>query len=143
MNIDLDKLEAIAKAATQEEWRAASSYSSIVGCPVVGQSGRVIADIAFLNHQGDRPKEAFDKYRKECAGNSVHIAAFSPPTALALIAQARELQTLKAAIVEQEYRDKLVKEYLSGRRSGFIDALDAFVAFVRKAREALKETDNE
>jgi len=75
--IDLDALERIAKAATPGPWQPYASQPEVsVMC-----SGKVLASIEVRNGFGWRDME--------------HIAAFSPTTALALIARVRELQKQK------------------------------------------------
>jgi hypothetical protein len=67
VTLDLDALEAVAKAATPGPWGASRS-----GLKVISADGWLVAEAW-------NPQSA----------NVAHIAAFDPPTVLALIEQAR------------------------------------------------------
>jgi hypothetical protein len=90
--LDLDALEAIAAAATPGPWQPYASQPEVsVMC-----SGKVLASIEVRNGFGWRDME--------------HIAAFSPTTALALIARVRELERRPLSV---SYRHVL-KDYMAG-----------------------------
>jgi hypothetical protein len=83
------KLRQVAEAATPGPWLAASSASSICGLPVVGPGGRMICEMTLAKpwpeQMGPSPKvAAFNAEQKRTAA---HIAAFDPPTVLALLAE--------------------------------------------------------
>jgi hypothetical protein len=89
--IDIDQLEAVAKAATPAKWtldkpvRDKDGWST--GVAVAGTPGR--QGIYASPDGGSFP-----------AGDARHIATFDPPTVLALIA---ELRAARAALVDWRY----------------------------------------
>jgi hypothetical protein len=82
VKLDLDELEAVAKAATQDGWHFhATMRDDPETCGVeIGMPGW-IADFDI-----ERPEDA------------IHCAAFDPPTALALIAEIRRLRFVDTEI---------------------------------------------
>lgn len=78
-DLDLDALEAVAQAATPGPWQV---LDSIHGDPVVHQ-----VDRAILSGGGVATAFHGEDYGR---ADAVHIAAFDPPTVLALIAELRD-----------------------------------------------------
>lgn len=77
--VDLDALEATARAATQGEWHYRPTVLGMVNTTVSVDDGTHVA------------------YPSVChalPSNATHIAAFDPPTALALIARLREAEAV-------------------------------------------------
>jgi hypothetical protein len=86
-DIDLAALAAVAEAATPGPWQV---LDSIHGDPIVHQVGK-----GFLS--GGGVATAFHGEDYGCAV-AAHIAAFDPPTVLALIAEAREAERLRGEV---------------------------------------------
>lgn len=78
MELDLDALERIAQAATPGPWRHVET--------AWGESVEVDEQQLFIESYGVTYAWNGD--------NAAHIAAFDPPTALALIARVRELEAI-------------------------------------------------
>jgi hypothetical protein len=78
--IDLDELERIARAATQdnEQWHYEESWNN---------AGMPLADLRIPGHNGGASVEML-------LDDAAHIAANSPATTLALIARIRELESV-------------------------------------------------
>ena len=56
-------------------WRAASGPSSIVGWPVVAQSGRLICNVSFIQNTDDITGPDYAAYKEQCGANARLIAA--------------------------------------------------------------------
>jgi hypothetical protein len=96
--IDLDGLEKVAREATQERWKAVVDQRRINRWRVDSQDDQAwIADIV----------QATRGYFPECAARAAHIAAFDPPTVLALIALARSAQPPQAREAEDGAVERL------------------------------------
>lgn len=81
MNIDLDALESIARAVeTPGPWETR--------CEGYGEPTRVCHDSEYVIYLG------YDLAADLGPQDAEHIAAFDPPTALALIARVRELEAI-------------------------------------------------
>lgn len=85
--LDLDKLEVIARAATGGEWRMAGTKDR--PCPVVSATGPEGYQIHSMLHVKARDPDVWRHMQPIYVRDAAHIAAFDPPTALALIAAAR------------------------------------------------------
>lgn len=93
-DLNLDSLTAVAEAATPGPWFTHDEHGrdftdeawSYIA--VITQSGDEIAATAY---PGDRDNG-------DANANAAHIATFSPPTVLALIAEARDAQRLRAEL---------------------------------------------
>lgn len=85
MNIDLDRLETIAKAATQGAWSADGPAN-----PAPDDNLTVGPDTG----EGFNPDtgKGVIAYVQPSWDDATHIATFNPPTVLALIARIRELE---------------------------------------------------
>lgn len=61
---------------TPEPWIVAAKPSSVVGWPIVAQSGRVIASLNYVQHSKIDPKvEGDDAFNRESRANGALIAA--------------------------------------------------------------------
>jgi hypothetical protein len=78
---ELARLEAVARAATQDDWDF--NYYSMVDCSKFVDSDEYICTV---------PPTSGDTATGEHLANAIHIAAFDPPTVLALLAELRELR---------------------------------------------------
>lgn len=56
-------------------WRAAAGPSSIVGWPVVAQSGRLICNVGFIGKTDDVTDPEYISYKEQCGANAKLIAA--------------------------------------------------------------------
>lgn len=99
--VDLDALEATARAATQGEWHYRPTVLGMVNTTVSVDDGTHVA------------------YPSVChalPSNATHIAAFDPPTALALIARLREAEAaIEKAITA--WTDDSVSNTVAGVRA--------------------------
>lgn len=97
--VDIEALEAAAKAATWGPWAAASSGSSIVGCvPIYQQgSGRSIGSTMWC----PPAHPAAEGINAQSLANAAHIAAADPTTVLAMI---EEMRRLRGALREANER---------------------------------------
>ena len=87
--LDLDALEAVARAATPGPWNYRQTVLGMVSTTVSA---------------GDGSHVAYPSVCHALPENATHIATFDPPTVLALIARVREEQQKRAeaeAVIEQ------------------------------------------
>ena len=87
MTLDLDELGRIASAATPGVWKADAASQHIWAL----LDGLVEVSVAEANTLGELTAT-------QGVFNRNHIAAFDPPTALALIARARDAERLEKAV---------------------------------------------
>lgn len=80
MTIDIDKLEAAAKAATQDEWEFWNGY---VATDIDSDGGVIICN---------RPTPSGGKFQKQIDANFKYIATANPQAVLELIARLREAE---------------------------------------------------
>lgn len=115
--LDLDALEAVAKAATQGKWEADGEERIALGCRCLGCWERVAGVWCVSSADGvDLAAQA----------DAEHIAAFDPPTALALIARVRELEQKLARERERAVELKKENERLHSRMTrAFLEAASA------------------
>lgn len=85
----LDSLEAVARAATPGEWRLDAGDHTHRYAHVLDDDDRTIH---YKYASGTATEAALED------ANAAHIATFDPPTALALISSAREVERLREAL---------------------------------------------
>ena len=108
------ELRAVAGKATPGPWIAAAKPSSIVGWPVVARRhGRLICNLAWVSPSAERSKDPdVQAFHAEVAGNALYIAAFDPPTAIAMCDAITRLTAER-----DEARKHLNSEYHARKRA--------------------------
>lgn len=126
----LDALEALLAKATPGEWKAAA-FSSAVGCPITAQPDPKRNTVVLAGVHG-----AFrDDYAAEVQANAALIVALHN-TAPALIAKARRVEALEAALRDIADRPGEGVEYFPGHGDEVISECRHMELI---ARAALKE----
>ncbi len=157
MTLDLDKMEAVAKAATPGPWIKETTQRNIWIGPSKAAWPKVADVVVHFEVGVDFSDEANTRY----SANSAHIVTFAPPAVLALIAQARRARELGAenanlrqqaeswAMEARCHRSSLHEAYQHitgatgepGNWNGarpIIKAFDALRARIRKLERALQ-----
>jgi len=89
----LAAIRGAASKATPGPWTAAASPSSIVGWPIVAQSGRTIASLNHISHSPIDPSVPGDRaFNAESKANGRYIAQCDPQTVSAM---ADEIERLR------------------------------------------------
>lgn len=130
-NIDLDKREAVAKAATPGRWAFGDRTGSL---RVETAGGNQTTEICVLEEQGDAEERGL--WGTEFK-NADHIATFDPPTVLALIERLRKAETEVhyangVAELAMKHRDAAEADVAS-LRALLCEASDALRPFVDEA----------
>ena len=90
-NETIAEIKAGLKGVTPGPWVAASKPSSVVGWPIVAQSGRSIAGMKYLQRD-----DIEGSVYRETAANAAHIARLDPDTVAALIERLERAEADKA-----------------------------------------------
>jgi hypothetical protein len=126
--IDLDALEAAARAATQGEWK------SDVDCFSEGENIQATVsdekiDMLFIGDTGVTPvsQQAWsDARQSQASKDAAYIAILNPAVALRLIALARAGQAaIDAAVLAEREACALLAEYSSGTNESIAGAIRA------------------
>lgn len=104
--MDLEELKRLAKEATPGPWMAAAKPSSVVGWPVVSQTGRVICDVNYVQHsQIDLPVPGDRAFNTESKANA-HLIVAAVNSLPALIEEVERLREALQQITNAEPYDK-------------------------------------
>lgn len=148
MSLNLDDLEAIARAATPGTWEAGDVW--VYSDPVYPDDRR-LSNVLGMKFEDE---ERADAEHARGLRNAAHIATFDPPTVLALITRLREaerhnVQLLREAVkrearvrrAEGAIAEALNHDPLHGRKEGM--HCGGMAPCIRDALTAYKPTNQE